>query len=79
VSASTLPAAGLVAALRKLRETERYWPAMAADPTHRVKLKEALDLIDADLDAMQRVAKEATRTRDALAKVLKRVRPRILA
>jgi PP-loop superfamily ATP-utilizing enzyme len=79
MSASSIPAASLVAALRKLRETERYWPAMAADPAQRAKLKETHARIEAELEAMQRVSKEATRTRDALAKVLRRVRPRILA
>ena len=64
---------------KKLRATQAHWARMAADPCHRQKLEEALAHFDSYLPQMTAAHREVTTSRDLLAKVLRKVRPRILA
>lgn len=56
----------------KLRRTSAHWQQMAADPAQRKNLEEALTLFDSFRQPLANALRETNRTRDMLAKVLRK-------
>jgi hypothetical protein len=69
----------VIAKIRELRQTERYWPAMACTLEGRAKMQDTKALLDESLRALGKITAETTRTRDALAKVLRKTKPGVFA